>query len=157
MTEQEKEALKQGQSCTTATRAGKKAVRQVAETIDSTPDQQISVELQVINAQNALQQGLLKTAQANSDVLANQTIQLTKDLTEFKVALKLAQIFEGENNVADVTTAFLLGTAQSGYQIADAIAKLEVAPPLLYQAICATTEAQPLLSEATEVKQIAAA
>ncbi len=135
MTEQEKEALKQGQSGTTATQEGKKAVRKSAETIDATEDQQISVELQVINAQNALQQGLLKTAQANSDVLAGQTLQLTQNLTSLKVLTQMASIFEGENNVADVTTAFLLGTPQSGYQIADAIANLETAQPLLYQAI----------------------
>ncbi len=135
MTDQEKEALKQGQSGTTATQEGKKAVRKSAETIDATEDQQISVELQVINAQNALQQGLLKTAQANSDVLAGQTLQLTQNLTSLKVLTQMASIFEGENNVADVTTAFLLGTPQSGYQIADAIANLETAQPLLYQAI----------------------
>lgn len=126
---------KEAAKATTATNASKKVTRKSAETVAATPDQQISVELQVINAQNALQQGVLKTAQANSDVLAGQTIALTQNLTAMKVVTQMASIFEGDNNVAEVTTAFLFGTAQSGFHIADAISNLETSQPLLLQAL----------------------
>jgi vacuolar-type H+-ATPase subunit I/STV1 len=109
--------------------------RNTPETIPATPDQQISVELQVINAQNATQQGIIKTAQATSDVLASQTLALTQNLTAMKVVTQMASIFEGDNNVTEVATAFLFGTPQSGYQIADAIANLGSSQPLLLQAI----------------------
>jgi hypothetical protein len=118
-----------------STNTNKKNTRKSAETVAATPDQEISVGLQVINAQNAVQQGLLKTAQANSDVLANQTLALTQNLTSLKVVTGMASIFEGDNNVAEVTTAFLFGTPQSGFHIADAIANLESSQPLLLQAI----------------------
>lgn len=109
--------------------------RKKAETVNATPDQQTSVEMQVVNAQNAVQQGLLKIAQANSDVLAGQTLKLTQNLTAMKVVTQMASIFEGENNVCEVTTAFLLGTPQSGFHIADAVNNLESSQPLLLQAI----------------------
>jgi hypothetical protein len=109
--------------------------RKKPETVNATPDQQIPVELQVINAQNAVQQGVIRTAQANSDLLAGQTLALTQNLYSMKVVTQMASIFEGENNVAEVTTAFLLGTPQSGFHIADAVNNLESSQPLLLQAI----------------------
>lgn len=118
-----------------APNTGKRSTRKSADTVNATPDQQTSVEMQVVNAQNAVQQGLLKIAQANSDVLAGQTLMLTQNLTAMKVVTQMASIFEGENNVAEVTTAFLLGTPQSGFHIADAVNNLESSQPLLLQAI----------------------
>lgn len=125
-------ASKNGQD---TVKTGKKSVRNKAETIPATPDQQTSVGTQLVSAQNALQQGLLKTAQSTSDVLAGQTLALMQDLTAFKVATQAASIFEGENSVAEVTTAFLHSISQSGYQVGDAIANLESSQPLLLQAI----------------------
>lgn len=109
--------------------------RNKAETVNATPDQQISVEMQVINAQKAAQQGLLKNAQANAKVLADQSLKLTRNLTAFEIIKGTASIFEGEEGVTEVTTAFLFGTSESGYQIADAIANLEGSQPLLLQVI----------------------
>jgi len=130
---------------------------QSTEVAQPTDKQEETIESQLIKARNANQMGILSIANKNSDVLASQAIQLTKNLTAYKVATQMAQIFEGDGNIADVTTSFLSGIAQSGYQIKDAIANLEVAPPLLYQAIGTITEAQPLLNEATETKQLTAA
>lgn len=126
--EQAKEAAK-------TPNTSKKTTRKNAETIPATPDQQTSAELQVIDAQNAVQQGIIRTAQVNSDLLAGQTLALTQNLYSMKVVTNMASIFEGENNVTEVTTAFLLGTPQSGFHIADAVNNLESSQPLLLQAI----------------------
>ena len=117
-----------------ATKNGRNG-RKSAETVDATPDQQNAMQIQLTNAQNALQQGLLNTAQATSDVLAGQSLALIQDLTAFKIATQAATIFEGENNVAEVTTAFLHSISQSGYLPSDAIANLKSSQPLLLQAI----------------------
>lgn len=109
--------------------------RKKPETVEPTEPQQESIELQVANAQNATQQGLLKNAQANAKVLAEQSLKLTKNLTAFEIIKGTASIFEGEESVTEVTTAFLFGTSESGFQIADAVNNLKTAQPLLLQAI----------------------
>ena len=131
MTQEEKAAYDAAEAPSQSQRTSRKK----AETINATPDQQNSVEMRVLNAQNAVQQGLLKTAQANSDVLAEMTLNLTKEQTAFKVATQMAQIFEGDNNVSEVSAAFLYSISQSGFHIADAIANLKTSQPLLLQAI----------------------
>jgi hypothetical protein len=115
--------------------ASKKSSRKKAETVAATPDQEVSVGVQLVNAQKEAQQGLLRNAQANAKVLAEQSLKLTRNLTALEIIKGTASIFEGEEGVTEVTTAFLFGTSESGYQIADAIANLESSQPLLLQAI----------------------
>jgi hypothetical protein len=109
--------------------------RKKAETVEATPDQESSFEIQLQQAQAATQQGLMAVAQSNSDVLSSQIIQLTQNLTSLKVVKGVASIFEGDSNVTEVTTAFLFGTPMSGFQIGHAIAKLKPTQPLLLQTI----------------------
>lgn len=125
-------ASKNGQE---TVKTGKRATRKSAETINATPEQQISVELQIVSAQNALQKEMLTAAQSNAEVLATQQLALTRNLTAFNVVTKAASIFEGDQGVTEVTTAFFSGMPLSGYQVGDAIANLESSQPLLLQAI----------------------
>ena len=132
--------------------------RKDAEVAEPTDEQEQTIESQLLEARKATQQGILSVAQANSKVISTQVLDLTQNLTSFEIIKGMAARLEGgEHGVAEVTTSFLYGTAQSGYQVKDAIAKLEVAPPLLYQTIGTTTETQPLLSEAIAPMQLTSA
>jgi hypothetical protein len=125
-------ASKNGQD---TSQTGKTSRRKKAETVTATPEQELSIGSQIVNAQKEAQQGLLRNAQANAKVLAEQSLKLTRNLTALEIIKGTASIFEGEEGVTEVTTAFLFGTSESGFQIADAIANLESSQPLLLQAI----------------------
>jgi len=126
--------------------------RKSAEVAEPTEDQEQTLEAQLSEAQKATQQGLLSIAQANSDVLSVQVLDTMENLLSFKIIKGMAARLEGQHSVTEVTTSFLHGTSQSGYQLKDAIANLEVSPPLLYQAIDTMTEEMKLLKEAEEAQ-----
>jgi len=153
-----KAAVKAPQARPTAPRDTSTAPRKSAEVVEPTDEQEQTIESQLLESQKATQEGILAVARANSKAISTQVLDLTQNLASFEIIKGMAKRLEGgEHGVTEVTTAFLYGTARSGYQVKDAIANLEVAPPLLYQAIGTITEAQPLLNEATETKQLTAA